>query len=171
MKLYKYCPPERIDILQNKRLSFSLPSNFNDPFDCLPSFKESEVLNPIGQRIYMEQVDPEDMFDEAKKDKMHKEFQAHITKSLEVDPSFTIDSIAQIPRMPNKESEAAFITAFRSQGQGCGQSNKLILSLSAERKNLLMWAHYAAEHTGFMISLDAQHSYFNPEGDHPMTAK
>lgn len=31
--LYKYCPPERIDILENMALRFSPPAEFNDTFD------------------------------------------------------------------------------------------------------------------------------------------
>ena len=35
--LYKYCPPERIDILENLAIRFSRPAEFNDQFDshCL----------------------------------------------------------------------------------------------------------------------------------------
>ena len=67
MKLYKYCPPERSDILKNRQIAFTLPSNFNDPFDCLPSYKESKVLNPIGQRTFFIQIDPSDNVDPKKK--------------------------------------------------------------------------------------------------------
>ena len=31
--LYKYCPPERIDILEDLKVRFSPPSDFNDTFD------------------------------------------------------------------------------------------------------------------------------------------
>lgn len=31
--LYKYCPPERIDIIENLQIRFSPPSEFNDAFD------------------------------------------------------------------------------------------------------------------------------------------
>ena len=31
--LYKYLPPERIDILENMEIRFSRPSDFNDDFD------------------------------------------------------------------------------------------------------------------------------------------
>jgi len=33
--LYKYCPPERIDIIYSFRIRFSTPSEFNDIFDTL----------------------------------------------------------------------------------------------------------------------------------------
>src|SRR5260221_12186075 len=32
--LYKYLPPERIDVMEGMRLRFSAPSEFNDTFDA-----------------------------------------------------------------------------------------------------------------------------------------
>lgn len=37
--MYKYLPPERIDILQNNLICFNNPLNFNDPFEFNTSFK------------------------------------------------------------------------------------------------------------------------------------
>lgn len=31
--MYKYLPPERIDVLTSKMICFSNPKNFNDPFE------------------------------------------------------------------------------------------------------------------------------------------
>jgi Protein of unknown function (DUF2971) len=42
--LYKYLPPERIDILENMELRFSRPSEFNDTFD-------SDYLVPMSQGL------------------------------------------------------------------------------------------------------------------------
>lgn len=35
-----------------------------------------------------------------------------------------------------------------------------VLSLTTNHDNLLMWAHYANNHTGFVISFDAHHTFF-----------
>jgi len=40
-----------------------------------------------------------------------------------------------------------------------------VLSLTEKCSNLLMWAHYAAEHTGFVIGFDTTHGYWNNFGD------
>jgi hypothetical protein len=40
-----------------------------------------------------------------------------------------------------------------------------ILSLTEKPDNLLMWAHYAAEHTGYVIGFDTSHKYWNNFGD------
>ena len=38
MILYKYLPPERVDVLRDRRIRLTQPAEFNDPFDCSPSF-------------------------------------------------------------------------------------------------------------------------------------
>src|SRR6266700_134946 len=40
MILYKYLPPERIDVLRNRRIRFTQPADFNDPFEFRPVIKE-----------------------------------------------------------------------------------------------------------------------------------
>jgi hypothetical protein len=43
--LYKYCPPDRIDIITNLRIRFSRPSDFNDIYDTrgIPPASEMEM--------------------------------------------------------------------------------------------------------------------------------
>jgi hypothetical protein len=52
---------------------------------------------------------------------------------------------------------AMMVTIF---GTGVG-----ILSLTEKRDNLLMWAHCAAQHTGYFIGFDTTHEYWNNFGD------
>jgi hypothetical protein len=49
-----------------------------------------------------------------------------------------------------------------------------IFSLSEVPDDLLMWAHYAANHTGFVLEFDGEHTWFwahRPEGDDCGTLK
>lgn len=39
----------------------------------------------------------------------------------------------------------------------------LFLSLTRQRNNAMMWAHYAKGHRGFVIGFDADHDFFRPE--------
>jgi tetratricopeptide (TPR) repeat protein len=39
-----------------------------------------------------------------------------------------------------------------------------VLSLTERPDNLLMWAHYAGQHTGFLIELDGRHEFFDQAG-------
>ena len=48
MILYKYFPPERVDVLMSKLVRFTPPSNFNDPFDCAPAYRPLENSERAG---------------------------------------------------------------------------------------------------------------------------
>jgi hypothetical protein len=45
--LYKYCPPERIDIISDFRIRFSPPTDFNDTFDTWLSPRTSEMKTTL----------------------------------------------------------------------------------------------------------------------------
>jgi hypothetical protein len=49
--LYKYLPPERIDILENMELRFSRPSEFNDTFDSHYLVPKSQGLKGTTARM------------------------------------------------------------------------------------------------------------------------
>jgi hypothetical protein len=49
--LYKYLPPERIDILENMELRFSSPANFNDTFDSHYLVPKSMGAKAKAERI------------------------------------------------------------------------------------------------------------------------
>jgi hypothetical protein len=49
--LCKYLPPERIDILENMRLRFSRPSDFNDTFDSHYLVPKSQGHAGIAARL------------------------------------------------------------------------------------------------------------------------
>jgi hypothetical protein len=50
MLIYKYVPPERIDVLQNGKIRLTQPGNFNDPFETLP-YLQSLVTPGKGEEI------------------------------------------------------------------------------------------------------------------------
>jgi hypothetical protein len=47
--LYKYCPPERIDIIEGLRIRYSPPSDFNDTFDTQFTAATSDGASPTEQ--------------------------------------------------------------------------------------------------------------------------
>jgi hypothetical protein len=104
--LYKYVPPERIDILESGLVAFSAPAAFNDPFEAKLIFPPMAPETPKleGGLAY-----------------------AHYMR----------DTILRLTleHAPNVIG---------------------VLSLSEKRDNLLMWAHYAAQHTGFVIGFDSE---------------
>jgi hypothetical protein len=42
MMLYKYCSPERIDILESHKIGLTRPRSFNDPFEFSPDFSATD---------------------------------------------------------------------------------------------------------------------------------
>jgi hypothetical protein len=81
--LYKYYPPERVDIFQNWSIRFSHPARFNDLFDC--------DLKPHDQR----------------------------SRAARLKNSYTVG----------------------------------VFSLTEDPDSPVMWGHYAASHTGFVLGL------------------
>src|ERR1017187_6101916 len=65
MPLFKYLPPDRIDVIERARIRFSPPQAFNDPFDMKPGFRGvasrerwdshiSEILPSTVEKVYSE---------------------------------------------------------------------------------------------------------------------
>jgi hypothetical protein len=105
-------------------MKFTRPSEFNDPFDCDPEVDEHKHLNYIGTK---------------RKDLLKK-----AGDSLSLSPAERI----QQKGVMLKRLEIAY------QNGEFGQkavNNVGICSLSRDPLNLLMWAHYAKDHTGFVI--------------------
>jgi Protein of unknown function (DUF2971) len=162
MKLYKYLSPERLDVLKNCQIRFTQPTAFNDPFDCLPHFSVSEELNPLGSRFYFLQASPEDIGDSRLKDEVTE----HVRKSYAADSSYTLEAVIMQEPIP-LEHQGILGDSFRRELSRSAQESALVLSLTENSNNLLMWAHYAKDHTGFVIGFDSTHSYFHSAGTNP----
>ncbi len=117
--VYKYCRPERIDILESGLVMLSRPSVFNDPFELKPHYETlDDLLLPI----------PDDATEGMRT--QLAEMQRQINER--VLPPTAIDSVLDR-----------------------ATSTIVVLSLSEIRDSLLMWAHYTAAHTGFVIGFEA----------------
>jgi hypothetical protein len=122
MILYKYVPPERVDILRNGYVAFPPPWLFNDPFEASPVYAADSV-EAIA------------LFDE------YRPVRAQLTAEQEKALQAKIDAIQNA----HGTRRIMLEQAARSVG---------VLSLSATNDNLLMWAHYTQQHTGFVIGFD-----------------
>lgn len=162
MRLYKYLHPDRIDVLRNGNIRFSSPRVLNDPFELKPHIS---ALAP--------------------KEEIHSGFETKL-------PDILADEYAKLPaqfrrRVPLKrfqELAKAQLPELKAQLQGFTEmavpmaqrimSEKFeemvgILCLTESPANLLMWAHYADSHQGFVVEFDADSPFFdqreNPEDD------
>ncbi len=146
--LFKYCPPERIDILTNETIRFTPPNEFNDPFELRPRLPDATPeyiaswLNPAKQRAFVfAPPDPQISWQEFNRrlgDKGRPE--------------------SDIAKQDFEKVQRKFVDAVQKD-----VSLVLgILSLSETKKNLLMWAHYCQRHTGFVLEFDTDHAFFHP---------
>ena len=167
MVFYKYVSAERIDILQNRLIRFTQPLALNDPFEAKPHFyklgsKEefakhyAEAIRRFIYRVWVDYCrvlgnDPE-RFALANKVQNDPDYAEYLYKNL------------------HKRDPEDLLPNLRQRSNDL-HNNFGILSLSETPDNLLMWAHYAAGHTGFALALDGSHGFFKGTVSLPGLAK
>jgi len=134
--LYKYCSPERIDVLKNGCLRFSQPPVFNDPFESSPAF-----LN-LADRKTMERASKI----EGARTGMPEEYRQHM-----------LDGLFSESGDQARKAVAGLLLEILGRGVG-------VLSLTAKPDNLLMWAHYAKSHEGFVIGFKTNDPFLSRPG-------
>lgn len=167
MKFYKYVPQKRIDILQNRLIRFTQPLALNDPFEAKPYFyklgsKEEfakHYAEAIRRLIYRAWVDYCRVLG-------NDPGRFALAKKVENDPDYA----EWLYKNLHKRSPEDLLPNLREKFYNL--HNKAgILSLSEIPDNLLMWAHYAEAHTGFVLVLDGSHDFFKGSVSLPGFAK
>lgn len=133
--VYKYCRPERIDILQRGIIMLSRPSAFNDPFELKPHYDTVQDL------------------------------------VLPVSPKASEQARAQIAEMQRRINEQVMPQSAIDTALENATSTIVLLSLSENRDSLLMWAHYAASHAGFVIGFESPEEILAGASPHRHIAK
>ena len=142
--LYKYCNPAGTAILKNNSIKVTPPKEFNDPFEF--------ASRPTGKWPLKKVV--KELQDEAFLQKLYKmelEHQPGITfeeyrEFITTDPD-TLEDI----RQKTENLMSVYPYAFADQ-----VSKRVgIVSFSQDHQNILMWSHYAENHTGFVIGFEA----------------
>ena len=132
--LYKYKSLEgasrdyTLDIIRNSRLYFSRPDQFNDPFDCAPSFALAKSKD-----------DP-DFVKELEDDERRMAFESGWT-------SEQLDELRGKEGVPVERMAAA----VRDNTVRQLQDDTRIFCLSAEQCHPLLWSHYADSHKGICL--------------------
>lgn len=161
MSLYKYVTPERLDALRSLRIRFTQPGLANDPFELRPlvsRFRSPEVARQALSEPLAQEWDRQ--FEE----KILKQFGPELVREFErQNPGyFASQKAAALPQADLQADQAARQEIHERL------NNLGILSLSETPSNVLMWTHYAANHTGLVYELDNKHPWFwtqRPEGD------
>lgn len=145
--LYKYTTAEvGLKILETQTIRFSNPKTFNDPYDCnMPIiFNNSKELNSEFFINLNKKVHNYVSLDQETINKLNNELQNLENSDIFINPNQYLDIILQ----PLKD-------------------DMRVLSLSKTNNNLLMWGHYAKNHTGIAIGFNTNYKFFK----HPIKIK
>jgi len=152
MRLYKYVPPERLDVLRNLRIRFTQPGAQNDPFEFQPliaRFRSPEASRQaLSPRV------------SAEFSRQAKERGISLDKLERAHPGCVGVAMESVFTAADVQSDLA------AKGDILERLNKLgILSLSDSPNSPLMWCLYAASHAGFVYEFDGTHSWFQARAD------
>jgi hypothetical protein len=153
-QLFKYFDPSRVDFLRSMLIRFTPLGAFNDPFEGRPEvlsvMPEGELNASISEMIESEiEIEYAKLPQEARlqisKEKYASLFRELIEKQT---PQISAGVRSITPH---------FVQTIHSK------FDELIgaLCLSEVPDSLLMWAHYAASHAGFVVEFDPTDAFFN----------
>lgn len=147
--LFKYLAPDRASVLQNGLIRFSQAAALNDPFESTAAVSTAALIEQLKSDA---DVELEKIVDEYGREGL--------------DPAdFDLIETARERAYYQIRSK---LTPGRFGRQVIGMTSTQIgiLSLSKSSKSVLMWSHYALDHTGFVIGLNALDPFFfQPDGD------
>ena len=144
MRLFKFVPPERLDILENQRVAFTPPGRFKDPYELKPNFDKS-----VGKLIF------EQAFAEYK----DSAIPPHLS------PRQRRKWARSLKASEKKNWEFQNLAKATEQSVARHLDKTLgLLCLTSDLLNNLLWYHYADGHRGFAIELDSEDVGFKKLG-------
>lgn len=124
-----------LDVVINKRMYFSLQSEFNDPFDCLPKFSLIACKND-GVQYWSELLRLGELYNNPSISEIELEAKIKNTLNGRSHPS--------IEWLKDYEQE-------REQGIGERLKGIRICCFAKSPRNQMLWAHYASNHCGVVF--------------------
>jgi hypothetical protein len=153
MVLYKYLPPVRLDVLEKKRIRFTQPGAFNDPFEFRPCIQSAVAQAHVREYVeanFEQLVDQElaqyPLLSQFLPDALIKEL-LHPLKS-KLPELYQLLEPHVLPRV------SSAIDGALNQSVG-------VLCLSEIKDSILMWGHYTDNHQGFVVGFDSNHPFFS----------
>ena len=130
--LYKYFVPERKDVLETCTLRATQFEYLNDPFEVYPDFSEWNKSTRAKVQTYVV--------------KKRQDLSIIPFKNLQFPSSMEQKSEVDI-------AENELWNRFRKVAG-------LVVCFTERPNNLLMWAHYAGNFSGFVLGFDSNHAFF-----------
>lgn len=133
MLLYKYVPltPDSLKIFSEGTIKYSKPSEVNDPFDCFPVHKGDDSQTFVKSRP--------DLIKKAAKMRG-----LSVSALLQEEPASRLQKIKESGQFSKEISDTVGIC-----------------SLTRDPLNMLMWSHYAKNHTGFVVEFNIPEESYN----------
>jgi hypothetical protein len=160
MPLFKYVPTERVDVLRTKRICFSRPSALNDIFEMQPVFMRfgtveavKALVDPQWQKVLDQTIE-----------------EGYVRRGLSEHSGITLEqakaaarSMMPIGQVVDHVDRAVEATKPEISARLLAELDREVgvLSLSEAPDSLLMWAHYARRHEGFLIEMNPEHQFFH----------
>ena len=143
--LYRYqsLDEKYLNVFSKKELFFSSPIYLNDPFDCKAflTYKNCSIDDLFNYIFFQVKRGKEAKKLPATEEGLRKEALGLLSKVLEDEILKGDSSLSQ----SMEDHKRKFLEDISELG---------ILSLSERKDDLLMWAHYAAGHTGYCLEFD-----------------
>lgn len=166
---YKYVSAETaLKILQNQTFKYSSPVTFNDPFDTQTKlhfgFSDSDVMNTINNELYkLIHGNSKPKGDESNSffREIYKTWRIVQNSPKKMPPSIW-EQIINLIAEETKDIASQYIHEMEKTWQLMSKRS-VIFCVAEKPTNLLMWAHYAKDHTGIVIKLQCW-----PELDTPL---
>jgi hypothetical protein len=128
----KLINPSSLDLIENRAIYFSFPSNLNDPFDCsIPVTYGKQALDDEKLRMVAIQM----MIDKNPK-------------------SFSYEKIIEIANELGPKKIRSLLEDTLQNMSNVVNNLYKVFSASQKSLNQLLWSHYANSHTGICIGLD-----------------
>ena len=153
-RLFKYLHPDRIDVLETCKICFSSPLNLNDPFELKPPLRlydSDESMWAAAESLLPQLIE---------------ETVAEIPLALR--HLVTKANLEAAVRIQMRSKDSGYASTLKSlmpalHARFNAEMEKLvgILCLTEAPDDILMWAHYACSHEGFVVEFDPEASFFS----------
>lgn len=150
MFLYKYTSREAmLNIVESHSLWARPLDGFNDPFECLPAYKDDYVEDLIISGLEKSE-NLKGIFQDISKVEEVFTSPAQLRTRLRTDAAYKKRVISNIRRVTKMTSLDIGMQARQKASTQFG-----LVCFSADPTNILMWSHYAEGHKGFVFCLDS----------------
>jgi hypothetical protein len=149
MRVFRYLPPRGVDCLESEELCFTPSQRFNDPFEQRPVL--SLTINRTSLKFFADRV--QWVPDLNLLDLLPAE---RIRRQTDLQESF-VEHYLIHPDQLTEKLQADMLQVLNDRYG--------LLCFSATKDSLLMWAHYAASHRGFVLEFDSEDRDFEQLGE------